>query len=135
MPFIQWLPEYSVGIPSLDKEHQQLVKMLNDLYAAMQTGQGQAALGKVLSGLAQYCGSHFATEERLMSQHGYPDLAAHKEIHGKMTAKVNSLIQEVNTGKAQMSLSVANFLKDWLTKHIQQTDMKYGPFLKEKGVS
>ncbi|MBI4797186.1 MAG: hemerythrin family protein [Desulfarculus sp.] len=135
MAYIEWQPEFSVGIPSIDQQHQQLVKMINELYTAMHGGQGQAALGKVLNGLAQYCVSHFANEERLMTQHGYPDLAAHKEIHAKMTAKVNGLMQDLKSGKAQMSLSVATFLKDWLTKHIQQTDMKYSPFLKGKGVS
>lgn len=135
MSYIDWRPEYSVGIPSIDKQHQQLVKMLNELYDAMQSGQGQAALGKVLIGLAQYCVEHFAAEERLMTQHGYPDLAAHRDVHQKMTAKVTSLLQEFKAGKTQLSVSVASFLKDWLTKHILQTDMKYGPFLKEKGVS
>jgi hemerythrin len=135
MAYIDWRPEFSVGIPSIDQQHQQLVKMLNDLYNSMQAGQGQASLGKILGGLAQYCVSHFANEERLMREHAYPDFAAHKQIHEKMTAKVNALLEDVKAGKAQMSVSVASFLKDWLTKHIQQTDMKYGPYLKGKGVN
>lgn len=135
MAYIDWSPEFSVGIPSIDQQHQQLVKMLNELYNAMQAGQGQASLGKVLNSLAQYCLSHFAAEERLMRQHGYPDLAAHLEIHQKMTAKVKELLQDINSGKALTSVSVASFLKDWLTKHIQQTDKKYGPYLQGKGVS
>jgi hemerythrin len=135
MSYIDWRPEFSVGIPSIDQQHQKLVKMLNDLYNAMQAGQGQAALGNTLIGLAQYCGTHFANEERLMREHNYPDFAAHKDIHEKMTAKVNALLQDVKAGKVQTSVPVATFLKDWLTKHIQQTDMKYAPFLKSKGVS
>jgi hemerythrin len=134
MAYLDWRDEFSVGIPSIDKQHQQLVRMLNDLYNGMQNAQGHEALGKVLSGLGQYCVSHFASEERLMRSHGYPDLAAHKDIHDKMTAKVTALIQDYQAGKTLMSVSVSAFLKDWLTKHIQQTDMKYAPFLKGKGV-
>jgi hemerythrin len=135
MAYFEWSQDFSVGIDSIDQQHQQLVKMLNDLYAAMQAGQGQASLSKVLNGLAQYCLTHFAYEERMMSGHGYPDYAAHKQIHEKMTAKVKSLLQDVDSGKVQTSVSVAAFLKDWLTKHIQQTDKKYGPYLKGQGAS
>ena len=135
MAYLEWKAEFSVGILSIDRQHQQLVRMLNELYDGMSEGQGQEALGKVLSELGAYCVTHFATEERLMTQHGYPDLAAHKEIHDKMTAKVSALIADYKAGKAKMSVGVAGFLKDWLTKHIQQTDKKYGPFLKEKGVA
>ncbi|MCU0564433.1 MAG: hypothetical protein MUE48_10925 [Desulfobacterales bacterium] len=30
-------------------------------------------------------------------------------------------------------LKITNFLKDWLAKHIRETDKKYGPFLAATG--
>ena len=34
-----------------------------------------------------------------------------------------------------MTVEVMNFLKDWLSNHIQTSDKKYGPFLNSKGVA
>ena len=35
---------------------------------------------------------------------------------------------------ATLSMEVMNFLKNWLIKHIQGTDRKYGPFLRSHGL-
>ena len=39
MAFIQWNPSFSVNVKILDEQHQMLVKMINDLYDAMEQGQ------------------------------------------------------------------------------------------------
>ncbi len=134
MAHIQWRPEFATGIARFDNEHQKLVAMLNELYQAMGQGAGQEALGKVLAGLVGYTKTHFAGEEALMRQHGYPEFAQHKAIHDALTTQVLSLEADLKAGKVALSLKVANFLKDWLTKHIMETDRKYGPFLQSKGV-
>jgi len=36
---------------------------------------------------------------------------------------------------ARTGVDITNFLKDWLAKHIRETDRKYGPFLSAKAVA
>lgn len=134
MAYLAWQNEFSVGIPSIDAQHQNLVRMLNDLFQASQSAQNQEAVGQVLRELVKYSVAHFATEERLMRDHAFPGYGEHRNIHEKMKAKVSSLVQDYQAGKAQIGQEVTQFLKDWLTKHIQQTDMKYSQFLVQKGV-
>lgn len=134
MPFIQWQPDFATGINQIDSQHQKLVGMVNDLYEAMSRGEGKDALGRVLAGLVDYTKSHFATEERLMTQHGYPGYPAHKAEHDKLTAQVLDLEAKLKAGKAVMTVQVATFLKDWLANHILHTDKQYGPFLLGRGV-
>jgi hemerythrin-like metal-binding protein len=133
MAYIDWKPEFSVGITSIDNQHRKLVDMINQLFAAMSEGKGQTALEKVLADLAVYCSVHFGTEEKLFIQYGYPETAEHKAIHQKLTTRVAQLQKDVKSGKEHMTLGVANFLKDWLVKHIQQTDKRYSEFLISKG--
>jgi len=33
-----------------------------------------------------------------------------------------------------LSMDVMNFLKNWLSKHISDTDKKYGKYLNDKGL-
>ncbi|OGQ99656.1 MAG: hemerythrin [Deltaproteobacteria bacterium RIFOXYD12_FULL_55_16] len=134
MAFLTWQDRYSVGIGQIDDQHKQLINMINELNDAMLTGKGKNVLMTVLNKLAEYCVSHFAVEEKLFDVHVYPETADHKEKHHKMTTKVKALIGEVQSGKSTISIEVMNFLKNWLDKHIMETDKKYGPYLNSKGV-
>ena len=129
-----WQEKFSVGIPTIDREHKQLVELLNELLEAMQAGHGQDVLKDVLNKLVGYTASHFKNEERLMQQCGYPGFAEHKAKHDAMTAKVLDLQQKVNSGSHGVTLEVGNFLRGWLNKHILETDMDYSPSMKAAGI-
>lgn len=134
MAYLNWTPDLSVGIERIDREHQKIVAFLNELYEAMQAGKGKDALGNVLNELLLYTKTPFATEERFMAAHGYPDYEDHKQRHEKMTEKVKSLHADFRSGELTSPIQITNFLKDWLAKHIRETDKRYGPFLVSKGV-
>ncbi len=51
-----------------------------------------------------------------------------------MAAHVRKREQDFKDEKIHSPLPIANFLKDWLAKHILETDQKYAPFVKAKGV-
>jgi hemerythrin len=134
MPIMSWTDAYSVGIAEIDKQHKKLIDLINALHDAMAKGHAKNVIGKILGELIAYCSNHFAAEEKLFDQHGYPDTADHKEKHHKMTAKVLALQQQFEQGKATITLDVMDFLQQWLDKHILGTDKKYGPFMNSKGV-
>ncbi len=134
MALMTWNDKLSVGIKQFDEEHQQLVRLVNQLHEAMKTGQGKQSLGSILQSLISYTRNHFAAEERLMQSHGYPDYAEHKKEHNALTLSVLDLQKEFQAGNVLLSQKVMNFLKEWLTGHIQGLDKAYGPFLRGKGV-
>jgi hemerythrin len=134
MAFFDWSAQYSVGVAKIDEQHRKLVGFLNDLYEAMKAGQGKETLGQVLDGLVDYTRTHFAAEEGMMKLYGYPDLPAHKAVHEKMTAKVLDIQREFKAGKISSPIQVTNFLKDWLAKHISETDRRYAPHFAQRGV-
>jgi hemerythrin-like metal-binding protein len=131
----EWNNDYSVGIGSIDAQHQNLFRIVGELYAAMSAGQGKTVLAKTLDRLVQYTASHFAHEERLMGLHGYPDLAAHKAQHDALKAKVLQFQADFESGHVAMTTQLFQFVNDWLVVHIQGTDRKYVPFLIEKAVA
>ncbi|RJR41588.1 MAG: hemerythrin [Desulfobacteraceae bacterium] len=133
MEVFPWKEQYSVGIASIDKQHQKLVAYLNDIYKALGEGKGKESLGQIFSGLIEYTKTHFASEEGLMKLYDYPGYEEHRQIHDKMTAHVLGLGEKFKKGEISSPIQIANFLKDWLSKHIQETDKGYGPFLNSKG--
>ena len=94
MTMFEWKPEYSVGYTQIDEQHKRLFEFANELHNAMANGKGKEILRKTLANLISYTKAHFATEERLMQTHKYPEYAAHKAFHDALTAKVMSFAKE-----------------------------------------
>jgi|SRR5208337_3408667 len=134
MAMIQWNDSLSVNVVEIDKQHQKLIGMINELNDAMRQGKGKDALGKIVNGLIVYTGTHFKTEERYFDQLGYPEADSHKKGHSDFVAKVSEFKGGFEKGKRGLSIEVMNFLSDWLRNHIQSVDRKYGPFFNEKGL-
>jgi len=131
----QFLRKFITSMDLLDTDHQKLVKMLNDLYAAMMGGHGKESLGKILDELTGYTKVHFAHEEHFFAQTNYPEAAAHKKEHDDLTRQVLEVQQKYKAGATgTLSIDVMNFLKNWLLKHIMGSDKKYGPYLNSKGI-
>ena len=134
MSFFEWKDDYSVGIIKVDEQHKKLVGYLNELYESMKAGKGKETLGAVLKSLVEYTKAHFTTEESLMKLYKFPGYEEHKKKHEKMTEHVLNLNQKYASDEISNPIQITSFLKDWLTKHILETDKLYGPFLNKKGV-
>jgi hemerythrin len=120
-----WREDYSVHIPQIDVQHQQLVAIINELHAAMLQGTANAALGRILDELVRYAQSHFAYEEAMLQQRGYSSLTVHRAEHQKLTQQVAELQERFRAGKLTLSVQVMQFLKEWLANHILTRDMQY----------
>ncbi|MCL4537578.1 MAG: bacteriohemerythrin [Nitrospirae bacterium] len=134
MALFTWSDKYSVNINEIDNQHKKLIGIINELHDAMSKGKSNDILSNVLQDLIDYTRVHFANEERIMNMHGYHDYTAHKAAHEDLLRQVTKFDKEFREGKFGLSIQMMNFLKDWLSKHILETDKKYSPFLNSKGV-
>ena len=130
----EWNPSFSVEIGSIDAQHQNLFRIARELYAAMTAGQGKAALAKILDRLVQYTAVHFAHEERILRLNDYPDLLAHQAEHQSLTRQVLQFQADYQAGRSAMTVQLLQFIRDWLEKHIKESDQRYAPFLRERAV-
>jgi hemerythrin len=132
MSMFAWKQEYSVGYPEIDNQHKKLFELAEQLYEAMAGGKGNNVLAKTLGNLIAYTKGHFANEERLMQLHHYPDYAKHKADHDALTARVVGFQKEFEAHRTALSIGLLQFLKDWLSHHIGETDRKIAAYLKSK---
>jgi hemerythrin-like metal-binding protein len=134
MALLTWNSKYSVGVKPLDSQHTVLFGLLNDLHAAMLKGHAQSLTGPLLKKLVAYTHTHFKDEEAMMTAAKYPGLADHKIKHRDLIKQVEDFAARHERGEVTVNLQLMNFLRDWLTNHIQKTDHEYGPWLNEHGV-
>lgn len=131
MALIEWDDSIALGIPAIDDQHKALFGWVNSLNEAIKSGDGSEAVGEVIRKLISYVTEHFSEEERLMLSCSYPGLAAHRKEHDLFVTRVLEIQTEFNGGH-EISMSVLEFLVDWLVCHIKGTDQGYSRFIHEQ---
>ena len=130
-----WDERFSVGVGTLDEQHTVLFGILNDLYDAMKKGQAHAANRPPAAQAGQlYTPAFLFPKRRRWRPPAFPGLAAHRVLHRDLIQQVEKLDARFERNDIMLSVDLFNFLRDWLTNHIQKTDKEYGPWLIEHGV-
>lgn len=131
MKAIEWDDSLSVHIPEIDRQHQRLIDLINDLDETM-AASGQEQVRGVIEGLKDYAIVHFDAEESLLETHEYPGLKNHQTEHWEFIKKVRNFEQAQDLGLAGVRENIIRFLTQWLLRHIRVTDQKYAVFLADK---
>jgi len=118
----------------IDDQHKKLIEIANLLSDSMGAGKGKDVLDKIFTELVAYTQYHFSTEEKLMTRIGYSASAKHKDEHKALVAAVADLKKKHDKGEDVLTAQVMTFLRDWLTKHILNSDKAFGRELNSKGV-
>ena len=122
-PYIEWQPNFSVGIEKIDKQHQHLISLINQLAAAIANGHSRETLARVLDGLVDYARWHFLDEEKHIAEKLEPDLLhSHQAEHDQYLATVLSLQQDFETGAIDLDEQTLTFLFHWMGTHILGSD-------------
>ena len=136
MTMFVWEQKYCLQIAEIDRQHQKLFALFNELYDAMQDGHGSEVLDKVLSSVVDYTAYHFAFEEKLLHEAGFKEEAAHRAEHARLTEQAKALAQRFKASRSDTTVAIATLklLGDWLTRHILISDKAFAPFLLARGV-
>jgi hemerythrin len=134
MDKLDWNPSFSVGVDLLDEQHKRIVGMINRLISDSEATVRSETISELLDGLTKYGSDHFRTEEQLLEEYGYPDLARQKQEHKAYRIKVVAFCQATTSHEDSVPGELLEFMRDWWMNHIMETDMKYRSFLTERGV-
>ena len=132
MQVVAWDGQYATGNPMLDEQHQRLFVMINALHAAIMTQCGREAVLTELERFARTTTDHFASEDRLMMQQGYPQARRHRDCHVHLAAKANAMVYDFRAGKLKVSPSLSQFLGDWIRQHIEEEDRELIEWVKAR---
>ena len=129
MAILTWNEQCSLGVKTLDSQHAGLIADLNQLYSAMAKGKVKCGIDSQLRNLLKHALTHFSTEEELMEATDYPDLVQHRAKHRNFVRQVEEYLARCKEGDNTMHITLMNFIRDWLTNHIQKEDCEYVPWL------
>lgn len=123
MSYLVWEPDLDTGINVIDAQHHRIVEMINRLHAA-QGAQRHDIVSEVVEELVDYTLFHFAFEETMIEEAGYPLTPEHRRIHDTFTAHVRELRERFRAGE-DIGEELKQVLAHWLFRHIRSEDKAY----------
>ena len=129
MSYWSWDPSLSIGIDVIDAQHRRIVDYINELHAA-HADNSRDKISDVLTGLVDYTLTHFAFEEDLMENSGYPFIEAHKKVHVAFAENIGKFVEQHEAGH-DVTRRLLSTLQVWLTNHIKHDDKDYSTLVKK----
>lgn len=131
MPQAIWREEFDIGIAEIDEQHRRICSLVGVLAESLNSDDDLEIAANLIAELIARCKAHFALEEQLMSERGYPDFESHKAEHDELLAKfleVRNLILAGKRPKFSVPIEPEN---DWVSHHILRLDAAFATFLRE----
>ena len=131
---VHWEESYSIGIESIDTQHEKLFDLVNKLFDLEDNKNIKEEMRDILYAFRDYTIIHFKDEEEYMQSIGYPQYAQHHLMHEHI---VDSLSQIINT-PASLSIIKTKMrvvAKRILVDHIVEEDIKIAEYVKNNDIA
>lgn len=126
----QWLDEYKIGDAVIDKQHQYLFDLANQI---VDPNNDQQKTYHNIMALYHYVKEHFAAEEAIMKRYNYADYDEHIKEHALLSARLDEINSDVIRGEIGPG-EVMRFMRSWLLNHILGRDILLGDYLRQQQV-
>jgi len=133
MEWIQWNSVLATGHAILDTDHQRLADLFSQLAIAVKERKGKGACVDLLDKIIHHAQVHFAFEEQLMSEQGYPKTEEHAAEHFRLIKQAIRFIVKFKAASPGSHIPLIHFPEDWLTRHILTADKELAVFLAATG--
>lgn len=119
---LEWGDRLRVGVPLLDKQRADIVRLMTELFEGMSGGRGRAALLPLLDRLLAAMHEHFKTQEDYLRQVGFTDTDAHQHEHELVMGRSRELVGRFKAYEIKLTLATANLIGTWIKNHFENVD-------------
>ncbi len=124
MALLKWKSEFSVGVPAVDHEHQELIELINELHDAIAEGDTSYAVPDFLGDIYTQIAAHFALEERIMRERGYDQYQDHKTDHERLLDEIRDIMDDYELHGTFDDATLAERLQAWFGGHFGSKDAR-----------
>lgn len=122
-----WSDKFQCRIPHIDAQHRALFDQLERLGDVRLAAE---RIPETIGFLEVYVREHFADEESLQGQSGYPDAVRHQRQHRELVAEVTDFRRQYEESGADLPtlMDVNRVVANWLKQHILSSDKDFSVF-------
>lgn len=124
MPLVKWKPEFSLGIASVDHDHQEMIELINQAYDKVEDPTSVDDVELLLGDIHACIAAHFALEESLMRKAGFSEYEAHKDDHEELLDQIRDLMDDFVDNPTSGRELLEQKLSDWFTAHFASFDAR-----------
>jgi len=127
MDFVELGYEYILGIPEIDKQHQELANQLNEAirHCTGKKKDEKIFFEKNTRNSIDFLRNHFETEEKILCKTKDENLNNHKLDHRKILGELVKMNDDIEKKIVELNLFyVTAFIKEIVMKHIKTYDLE-----------
>ncbi|MDO9054502.1 MAG: hemerythrin domain-containing protein [Gallionella sp.] len=126
---LDWDESLSMHIPEIDTEHQRFILLVNALNEAIVARMDMKEVKKRMRALQGDAVAHFAHEEKLFREWGYPQAEEHARCHAEIIQALHHIMNIFSDSPMPYECIAASLkVKEALITHLLTEDMKYRDF-------
>jgi hemerythrin-like metal-binding protein len=130
---LQWSDDLSVSIPEIDAEHQHFILLVNALNEAILMRLAVEEIQKLMKAILEDADKHFAHEEALFREWGYPEAEQHAQRHAQVLQALHKIMHGFEHNSVEYEWIEAGLqVKQALIEHLLAEDMKYRDYVRAK---
>ena len=132
MALLSWSDRYQIGDKTIDSEHRELFRLVNDFHTHWLEQRERKDIAEVLNQLVKYAQLHFGHEESIMIAAEYPGLTEHQKAHEDLFDAIFNLHNEYQTQDLHLEMDTIKFLRNWLVDHVINNDYMFRDYLAKR---
>ncbi len=132
MTSLNWSDSYNVNVEAIDVQHREMADLVEKLHLAIAAGADPDSLKPIVRSLLDHTRDHFALEEGLMDQHGYPKTRLHKSEHANLLRQLEIVQQALAEGRIPSFCHNMDISADWIMVHVAHSDSELGRFINSR---
>jgi hemerythrin len=122
---IEWKDLYRTGVDEVDYEHQELIALINELYARLNDPDAPLTVPGFFGDLNRAIIAHFALEERHMRDANYDQLVEHKNEHERLLDEIRHIMDAYEAmPETERGASLGKILDNWFMHHFRTHDSR-----------
>ena len=120
-----------IGVPSIDKEHYNLLWQLNALNRDTEGSPCTADFSENLSKLGKNLITHFDNEEKIFKSLNMPsdDVVSHVQAHLTVIEQYSQMNLDLVNGKEFSRSEMLSMIHHWVIDHVVNYDLKIRDFV------
>jgi len=126
---LTWHGAYECGHGEIDREHQALFSISNDLLNAVFAGRSVEEIGGNIELLILETATHFRNEEAIIRAAGFPYVTNHMDKHRDLLNKAENLKREFEAGTLEIGTLFQFLAFDVVARHMLEEDRSFFSYL------
>ncbi len=126
MALLEWKDDYRMGIADIDRSHEELIGIINDIYHSLGNSTGRESIQSFLDQVYVLASDEFDLEEQLMKERRYEGYDDHRADHERMLKAIRQLADTFEPAEegAENSRALGEQLGAWFGAHFRTFDAR-----------